>query len=129
MTTTVSIASAIVTSVTTIALAEATDVAGPWWFVAIILPLAVFAGFLVRWIMQRQDTLNIENRDREVKREAREEKRSEAFQTEVTALQACVEQLRQLNDRQEQILDGIEATPGEVADELRKQGFFTKVPA
>lgn len=102
---------------------EAGEVAGPWWVVAIVVPLSAFVGLMVRWMMVRQDQMHEETRAatekrelqrelRESKREEREEARAEHAALQTSALQGCLGELRALNDRHVSTRDAIFTSVG-----------------
>ena len=99
--------------------------AEPWWIAAVVVPLAGFSAWLVRWILQKQDERDKATAerdkataDRETRREAREEKRAEHAELQTRALQECVAELRTLNEQQEAHGKALAAVPERVAERL-----------
>lgn len=80
--------------------AEATGLADPWWIAAIVIPLAGFAGWLVKWILQRQDAREAVIMAQQNAREAREDKRAEQVDLQTRAIELCVTELRELRNGQ-----------------------------
>lgn len=91
----------------------------PWWFVAIVAPLGMFAGGLVWWILRQQAIRDKAVADREARREEREEQRAQNDLTQTSVLQECVVQLRDLNTNHKEQSAAIAALPQRVADILR----------
>lgn len=83
-------------------LAEAAG-AEPWYIAAIVLPLAGFVVWLVKWILQQQAERDKAAAARDEKREAREERRAEQGDLQTEALRECVSELRQLNEQQREL--------------------------
>jgi type VI protein secretion system component VasK len=77
---------------------EAISQTEPWWIVAVVVPLAGFSAWLVRWILQKQDERDKANMEREKAREVREDKRQESFQQQVGVLSTIARELQLLND-------------------------------
>lgn len=99
------------------------DVAGdsPWWIAAIVVPLAGFAAWLVRWILEQQKAHDAVVSAREEKREAREEKRAEQAEVQTRAMQECVAELRALNAAQAATRDAIDDIPDLVIQRLEQK--------
>lgn len=104
-----------VTGLAAVVLAETTGVADPWWIAAIVVPLAGFAAWLVRWILQRQERREADLQKIAEAREAREDKRAEQLELQTRALQQCVVEMRALRDGQMQHAQALEALSGRVA--------------
>lgn len=100
--------------------------AEPWWIAAIVVPLAGFAAWLVKWILDQQKERDKATATREEKREAREEKRAEQAEMQTRALQECVIELRTLTDQQRQQRETLAAVPGRVVEEMVEQGLVAK---
>lgn len=81
-----------------------TTTAEPWWIVAVVVPLAGFSAWLVRWILQKQDERDKATLLREQAREVREDKRQEAFQTQVGVLSTISRELQIMNDNHKQLV-------------------------
>jgi hypothetical protein len=109
-----------------LAMWETTAVSEPWWIAAIVVPLAGFSAWLVRWILQKQDDRDKLLLTREQAREVREDKRQEAFVQQVSALDSILSELRELNDHHKSmeharlgavkdIMDAIDELPDRIA--------------
>lgn len=96
----------------------------PWWFVAIVVPLAGVVALMLRWMMQRQDQIlsqqaaredlvRKEQKEREDRREVREDARAQQTELQTQAMQGCLIELRSLGRQHEQMLQSL--------DELRRK--------
>lgn len=79
----------------------------PWWIAAIVVPLAGFAAWLVKWILDRADARDRALAEREASREKREEGRAEQAQAQTRAMQEAVTELRSLNEAHRVLPDRI----------------------
>lgn len=102
-------------------LAEAVNTAEPWWIAAIVVPLALFSGWLVRWNLTKQDEREKVIAARESKREEREEKRAEHVEMQTKAMQECVVELRGLNQQQKLHAIALADVPARVAKILQEK--------
>lgn len=93
----------------------------PWWIAAIVVPLAGFAAWLVRWILEQQKARDAVVAAREEKREVREEKRAEQAETQTRAMQECVAELRSLNAAQASARAAIDDIPNRVIARLEQR--------
>lgn len=98
---------------------DATD--SPWWIAAIVVPLAGFAAWLVRYILEQQKQRDAIVSAREEKREAREELRAEQATVQTRAMQQCVDELRALNAAQVAARQAIEDIPDRVVQQLQQR--------
>jgi len=105
-------------SLSAVALVEASS--EPWWIAAIVIPIAGFAAFLVRYILQKQDERDKTVNAREDRREAREEKRAEQADAQTRALEKAVVELSVLGAQHVQIMQQIREIPEHVANRLQK---------
>ena len=112
------LSSAGTSAVGVVALEATTGIAEPWWIAVIVLPLAGFTAWLVKWNLDKQDAREKAAVEREDRREQREEKRAEQAVLQTTALQQCVVELRQLNDQQEEHQKALAAVPARVVAAL-----------
>lgn len=94
------------------------DAAGiePWWIAALLLPLAGFCGWMVRWILSKQDEREKAIAERENNREKREDRRAEQAELQTIAMRECVAELRELNVQQSQHTQAIADVPRRVAE-------------
>lgn len=106
------------TGVGTVLMAEVAAVE-PWWIAAIVVPLAGFSAWLVRWILQKQDLREAAIAEREKARESREESRAVHVGLQTQAMQECVSELRKLNQAQQEM-------PDRVASRLRDHDLVAK---
>lgn len=93
----------------------------PWWIAAIVVPLAGFAAWLVKWILEQQRARDSVVAAREDKREAREEKRAEQAEVQTRAMQQCVDELRALSAAQVSARAAIEDIPNRVLQRLEQR--------
>lgn len=93
----------------------------PWWIAAIVVPLAGFAAWLVRWILEQQRARDAIVNAREEKREVREEKRAEQAEVQTRAMQECVAELRELNAAQAAARSAIDEIPARVIARLEQR--------
>lgn len=93
----------------------------PWWIAAIVVPLAGFAAWLVRYILEQQRARDSVVAAREEKREAREEKRAEQAEVQTRAMEACVVELRTLNAAQTATRQAIDDIPDRVVQQLQQK--------
>lgn len=93
----------------------------PWWIAAIVLPLAGFAAWLVRYILDAQKTRDAIVNAREERREEREEKRAEQSETQTRAMQECVAELRSLNAAQAAVRSAVDEIPTRVVARLEQR--------
>lgn len=93
----------------------------PWWIAAIVVPLAGFAAWLVRYILEQQRARDAIVSAREEKREAREELRAEQAEVQTRAMEACVAELRTLNTSQLGLAAAIEKIPDRVVQTLQQR--------
>lgn len=93
----------------------------PWWIAVLVVPLAGFSAWLVRWILQKQDLREADIATREKTREEREEKRAEQAVLQTRALQECVTELRRLNEQQEEHGKALAAIPDRTAAVLHQR--------
>ena len=93
----------------------------PWWIAAIVVPLAGFSLFLVKWILDRQDKLHAENKERDVAREKREDMRAVQVEAQTRAMQECVLELRRLGQSQVDCQRAITEVPERTVDELLRR--------
>lgn len=105
---------------------ETPDASSPWWLAAIVLPLAAFCAWLVRWILVKQEEREKVLFERETKREVREERRAEQDSLQTQALQNVVTELRRISEQQEEharAMDNharaLDAMPARVADQMK----------
>lgn len=98
---------------------DATD--SPWWIAAIVVPLAGFAAWLVRYILEEQRARDAVVSAREQKREEREELRAEQAAVQTRAMEACVAELRTLNSSQVAVAAAIEDIPDRVVQQLQQR--------
>ena len=108
------------TSLASLAIAEAAG-AEPWAIAAVVVPLAGFTGWLVRWILQRQDDREKANSDRESRRELREEKRAEQAELQTRAMQQCVIELQELSAQQKDHAKALADVPHRLLELLEKR--------
>lgn len=104
-----------VTGAVAVAAAEATGLADPWWVAVIVVPLAGFTAWIVKWILQRQDRREDELLKQTQVREAREDRRAEQVELQTRAMQELVVELRAIRDGQMQHAAALEALPGRLA--------------
>lgn len=102
--------------------AEATGLADPWWIAAIVVPLAGFAGWLVRWILQRQDAREAVLLAQQNAREAREDKRAEQVDLQTRAIELCVTELREMRGNQTRMEHDLAELPERLAAVIRGHG-------
>lgn len=93
----------------------------PWWIAAIVVPLAGFAAWLVRYILEQQKAHDAVVAAREEKREEREEKRAEQAEVQTRAMEACVVELRTLNAAQTATRQAIDDIPDRVVQQLQQR--------
>jgi len=101
-----------------VALAEVAS--EPWWIAAIVIPIAGFAAFLVRYILQKQDERDKAVTAREDRREQREEKRAEQADAQTKALERAVVELGVLSEQHLQLQQQIREIPERVAIRLQR---------
>lgn len=77
------------------------DSNSPWWMVAIVLPLAAFCAYLVRWILVKHEEREKALAALDLARESREERRAEQDALQTQALQTVVVELRRISEQQE----------------------------
>lgn len=75
----------------------------PWWIAVVVVPLAGFSAWLVKWIIDRQDERDKLILQREQNREKREDERHVAFQQQVGVLASIARELQLLNNHHQQI--------------------------
>jgi len=90
----------------------------PWWIAVIVVPLAGFSVWLVRWILQQQSERDKADAVREANREKREDKRAENAELQTQALRECVSELKRLHQEQTNQTAAIAALPGLVVARL-----------
>jgi hypothetical protein len=116
-------------ALTATAVAVAAEANGhePWWFVAIVVPLAGFCATLVWWILksQKDRELALEARDaerakaesaRETRREMREDQRIEQAELQTQAMRECVAELQRLSHQQQAHAAAIADLPRRLAE-------------
>ena len=111
-----------ITGLIAAAAADATGLADPWWVAAVVVPLAGFAGWLVRWILQRQDSRESTLLAQQNAREAREDKRAEHVELQTKAIELCVTELREMRNGQHRIEHDLTTLPERLAAVIRGHG-------
>lgn len=99
----------------------ADEVSQPWWLAAIVVPLAGFSAWLVKWILDRQDKLHAENKERDANREKREDARAAQAELQTRAMQDCVVQLARIHQTQVDCQRAIAGIPEQTVDQLLKR--------
>lgn len=108
------------TSIASVLLAEATG-NEPWWIAAIVVPLAGFSAWLVKWVIEKQDARERVTAEREGRREIREEKRAEQAELQTRAMQQCVIELQTLNQQQQEQARALAELPERVAERIDRR--------